>query len=54
MENFLEGKKSYITAIVAVVVGVGGYLTHEFTLAEAIQSILLGCGVGGLRSAIKK
>ena len=47
----LEGKKTYIVAAGAVVAAVVAFLTGEVTLAEAINSALIGAGFATLRMA---
>ena len=47
----LTGKKTYIVAFGAVVAAVVSYLTGEMTLAEAINSGLIGAGLATLRMA---
>ena len=37
MNNILEGKKTYITAIGAILAAAGAYMTGEMDLGEAIQ-----------------
>jgi len=45
------GKKTYIVAVGAVIAAVVSYLTGEMTLAEAINSGLIGAGLATLRMA---
>lgn len=48
----LQGKKTYIVAVGAVVAAVVSFLTGEMTLAEAINSGLIGAGLATLRAAV--
>jgi hypothetical protein len=45
----LEGKKTYIVAVGAVVAAAVAFLTGEMTIAEAINSALIGAGFATLR-----
>lgn len=47
----LEGKRTYIVAFGAVVAAAVAYLTGEMTVAEAVNSALLGTGLATLRMA---
>jgi len=47
----LEGKRTYIVAIGAVVAAVVAFLTGEMTVAEAVNSALIGTGLATLRAA---
>lgn len=49
----LKGKKTYIVAVGAVVAAVVAFLTGEMTLAEAINSGLVGAGLATLRAAVE-
>jgi hypothetical protein len=49
--NWLEGKRTYIVAIGAVVAAAVGFATGEMTLADAINAALIGAGLGTLRAA---
>jgi hypothetical protein len=53
MLDILAGKRTYILSIGAVLAAVGGFMTGEFTLAEAIQNAVLGAGLGTLRAAVR-
>jgi len=50
----LSGNKSYIVAAGVVLVGIGGFLTGEATLVEAITGILAGLGIATIRAGISK
>jgi len=47
----LEGKRTYIVAVGAVVAAAVAFLTGEMTIAEAINSALIGAGFATLRMA---
>jgi len=51
----LSGKKTYITAIVAIITAIASYLTGDATLAEALQlgfTAILGATVrNGIKNA---
>ena len=47
----LEGKKTYLVAFGAIVAAAVAFLTGEMTLAEAINSGLIGAGFATLRMA---
>lgn len=52
--NYLNGKKTYLVATGFVLVGLGGFLSGEMSLQEAIFSVLSGLGWGALRAGVKK
>ena len=47
----LEGKKTYIVAVGAVVAAVVAFLTGEMSLGEAVNSAFIGAGLATLRMA---
>lgn len=49
----LAGYRTYIIAIGAIVAAAVAYLTGELTLAEAVNSGLIGAGLGTLRAGVK-
>lgn len=49
----LQGYRTYIVAVGAVVAAAVAFLTGEMTLAEAINSGLIGTGLATLRAAAK-
>lgn len=51
--KFLQGYKTYIIAAAAVLAAVASFATGELTLVEAVQSALLGVGLGTLRAGVK-
>lgn len=50
--EMLQGKRTYILALGAVVAAAVAYLTGEMTLAEAVNSALVGAGIGTLRAGV--
>lgn len=48
----LKGKKTYVTAVLAVATAVGAYLTGDIQLAEAIQISVTAILAGFLRAGI--
>ncbi len=50
--GFLSGKKTYITAGLAVLGTIAAYLTGDLTLMQAIPAVLGGSSIASLRSAI--
>lgn len=50
--GFLQGKKTHILAFGAVASAVVAYLTGETTLAEAVNSGLIGAGLSTLRAGV--
>jgi hypothetical protein len=51
MTNFMAGYRTYIVAVGAVVAAAVAFLTGEMTLAEAVNSGLVGAGLATLRAA---
>jgi hypothetical protein len=47
----LQGKRTYIVAFGAVVAAVVAFLNGDMTLAEAVNSALVGAGLAALRAA---
>lgn len=48
----LAGKRTYILAFGVVVAAAVAFATGEMTLAEAINSALVGAGIGTLRAGV--
>ena len=48
----LVGKKTYIVVLGGLLVVVGGFLTGELSVAEAVNQGVLLLGVGGLRAGV--
>lgn len=48
----LKGKKTYLVAVGAVLLAVGGYLHGDLTWAQAIDTFITGGGLASLRSAL--
>lgn len=51
--QFLEGKKTYITAVGVIVAAAVAFLSGEATLLESITAALTGLGLATLRSGVK-
>lgn len=49
----LEGKRTYIVAVGAIVAAAVSYLLGDADLATAVNNALLGAGLGTLRMAAK-
>lgn len=49
--QFLNGKKTYITAIALAVTAVAGFINGELSLGEAVFAFLNGAGFASLRAA---
>ena len=47
----LNGKKTYLAAAGILLAAVGGFLTNDLTLIEAVTAALTGLGFAGLRAA---
>ena len=52
LKIMLEGKKTYVTAVVAIITVIGGYLTKTISLPEALAGIFAALQTMNLRSAI--
>lgn len=50
----IDGNKTYLVALGFIAAGVGGWLTGEMSLQEAVLFIMNGLGLGALRSGVKK
>ena len=53
-ETWLQGKKSYLVMLAAILGVVVGYLNGEMTLIQSLQALLVALGFGAARSAIAK
>lgn len=51
--GFLAGKKTYVTAIVAILGAVGAYLTGDLSLIEMIQVAVPAVMAACVRNGIK-
>ena len=54
IEAWLQGKKTYILVIGAIVAAIVGYVEGTFTLIQAGQAIWIALFGGALRSGITK
>ena len=55
--DFIQGKKTYIVAIVLAVFNVGcavGWWTPDNAVWEAVNAVLVALGLGAIKSAVKK
>lgn len=52
--GWLEGKKTYVVAVGVIVAAAVGFFTGEMSLQEAINSALVGLGLGTLRAGVAK
>jgi hypothetical protein len=48
----LKGYKTYIVAAGFILFAIGGYITGQLDTAQAIEAVLMGLAMFGLRSAI--
>ena len=48
----LKGKKTYMVALGAVLLAVGGYLHGDLSWAQAVDTFITGGGLASLRSAL--
>jgi hypothetical protein len=53
MFQALQGKRTYIVAIGAVVSAIVSFLTGEMTLGEAVNAGLIGAGLAALRAGVE-
>ena len=49
--NFLDGKKTYITAAAFAMTAIAGFVNGELSVAEAVLVFLNGAGFASLRAA---
>jgi hypothetical protein len=49
----LQGKRTYIIAVGAVVSAIVAFLTGEMTLSEAVNAGLVGAGLATLRAGVE-
>lgn len=54
LETWLQGKKSYLIMVAAVLGSVIAYLNGELNFIQAMQALLVALGFGAARSAIAK
>jgi len=53
MVSFLQGRKTYLVAVVTIVYAVAGLIIGQVSQEAAIALILGACAVSGLRNAVK-
>jgi hypothetical protein len=52
--EWLKGKKTYIVAAALVLTALSGFVTGDVTLAQAVDQVLIGLGIGTLRAGVAK
>lgn len=52
--DFLKGKKTYIIVAIIALQALSAYLDGSLSMAEAINQVLLGAGLGTLRAGVAK
>lgn len=50
--SFLQGKKTYLVALVAIIYAVSAYFTGHIGFENATQLVLGALGIGALRNGI--
>ncbi len=50
----LDGKKTYIVMLGGILAAIGGYLTGDMSLAEAVILGVNSLGLGALRAGVAK
>ena len=53
MFQALQGKRTYIVAVGAIVSAIVSFLTGEMTLGEAVNAGLVGAGLAALRAGVE-
>jgi hypothetical protein len=51
MLSFLDGKKTYLAAAGLALTALGGFMTNDLTLLEALALFLNGAGFAGLKAS---
>lgn len=54
MKQYLKGRKTYITAILAAITAVGSYLLDEISLQDMIEACFAALTAMTIRAAIGK
>jgi hypothetical protein len=54
MKTYLKGKKTYVTAFLAIVAAVGSYLLDEIPMQNMIEAIFAALTAMTIRAAITK
>ena len=52
MKDYLKGKKTYVTAFLAVVAAVGSYMLDEIPLKDMIEAVFAALTAMTIRAAI--
>ena len=54
IELWLQGKKTYLVMIAAILGAIAAYSTGDMTLIQALEAIMAALGLGALRSGVAK
>ena len=54
IEQWLQGKKTYLVVVSALLGAVIAYLNGDLSLVQALQTIAAALGFGALRSGVSK
>ena len=54
MKTYLKGKKTYVTAFLAIVAAVGSYVLDEIPMQDMIEAIFAALTAMTIRAAIAK
>ncbi|MEX1034662.1 MAG: hypothetical protein WDZ54_01805 [Sneathiella sp.] len=52
MKDYLKGKKTYVTAFLAILTAVGSYLLDEIALQDMIEAVFAALTAMTIRAAI--
>lgn len=52
--GFLQGKKTYVVAVLFILSSVGGYLVGDVNLVGLLQDVLGASGLAALRHGVAK
>ncbi|WP_340149969.1 hypothetical protein [uncultured Sneathiella sp.] len=52
MKDYLKGKKTYVTAFLAIVAAVGSYLLDEIAMQDMIEAVFAALTAMTIRAAI--
>jgi len=50
----MNGYKTYTVVAGVILVAIGGFLSGDLSVQEAVNQILLGLGIAGLRHGVSK
>lgn len=54
MKDYLKGKKTYVTAFLAILTAVGSYVLGEIALQDLIEAVFAALTAMTIRAAIAK